>query len=85
MHLVLWQQSSLYCGYVHFLLCWLVPFYVLLLAAKLQIGSVSLSAMPINGRCGFRFRKVSPLSGYPSSPKLFRVSALLLAQGLNTT
>ena len=32
---------------------------LLLLAAKLQIGSDFLSAMPINRRCGFRFRKVS--------------------------
>ena len=39
------------------------PFLVeekLLLSAKLQNATISLSAMPINRRCGFLFRKVSP-------------------------
>ena len=56
----------------------------LLLSAKLQNDTISLSATPINRRCGFLFRKVSPLSqrvkvrrvgyrGYPrSSTNLFR-------------
>ena len=55
----------------------------LLLSAKLQNDTISLSATPINRRCGFLFRKVSPLSqrvkvhrvdcrGYPrSSTNLF--------------
>nr|DAL00863.1 MAG TPA: hypothetical protein [Caudoviricetes sp.] len=32
----------------------------LLLSAKLQNDTISLSATPINRRCGFLFRKVSP-------------------------
>ena len=56
----------------------------ILLSAKLQNDTISLSATPINRRCGFLFRKVSPLSqrvkvrrvgyrGYPrSSTNLFR-------------
>ena len=56
----------------------------LLLSAKLQNDTISLSATPINRRCGFFFRKVSPLSqrvkvrrvdycGYPRpSTNLFR-------------
>ena len=56
----------------------------LLLSAKLQNDTISLSATPINRRCGFLFRKVSPFSqrvkvrrvgyrGYPrSSTNLFR-------------
>ena len=55
----------------------------LLLSGKLQNDTFSLSATPINRRCGFLFRKVSPLSqrvkvrrvvyrGYPeSSTNLF--------------
>ena len=56
----------------------------ILLSAKLQNDTISLSATPINRRCGFLFRKVSPLSqrvkvrrvdyrGYPRpSTNLFR-------------
>ena len=56
----------------------------LLLSVKLQIGTISLSAMPINRCCVFLFWKASPLSqrvkaqrmdcrGYPrSSINLFR-------------
>ena len=59
-------------------------FVELLLSAKLQNDTISLSATPINRRCGFFFRKVSPLSqrvkvrrvdycGYPRpSTNLFR-------------
>ena len=50
----------------------------ILLSAKLQNDTISLSATPINRRCGFLFRKVSPFSqrvkvrrvgyrGYPRS------------------
>ena len=38
----------------------------LLLSAKLQNATISLSAMPINRRCGLFFGKVSPLSDYHS-------------------
>ena len=34
--------------------------YYLLLSAKLQNATISLSAMPINRRCGLLFGKVSP-------------------------
>ena len=37
-------------------------FFMLLLSAKLQIITISLSATPINRRCGFLFGKVSPTS-----------------------
>ena len=39
-----------------------VVHFKLLLSAKLQNDTISLSATPINRRCGFLFRKVSPLS-----------------------
>ena len=64
-------------------LCLLSVDIELLLSAKLQNDTFSLSATPINRRCGFLFRKVSPLSqrvkvrrvvyrGYPeSSTNLF--------------
>ncbi len=43
---------------------------ILLLSAKLQNATISLSAMPINRRCGLLFGKVSPpfrlsFIGYP--------------------
>ena len=38
----------------------------LLLSAKLQNATISLSAMPINRRCGLLFGKVSPLYDYHS-------------------
>ena len=37
-----------------------ISFSQLLLSGKLQNGTFSLSATPINRRCGFLFRKVSP-------------------------
>ena len=37
-----------------------VFFRFLLLSAKLQNATISLSAMPINRRCGLLFGKVSP-------------------------
>ena len=40
---------------------------VLLLSGKLQNDVISLSAMPINRRCGLLFEKVSPRSDYNSS------------------
>ena len=43
-------------------LCLLSVDIELLLSAKLQNDTFSLSATPINRRCGFLFRKVSPLS-----------------------
>ena len=39
----------------------------LLLSGKLQNDVISLSAMPINRRCGLLFEKVSPRSDYNSS------------------
>jgi len=39
----------------------------ILLSGKLQNDVISLSAMPINRRCGLLFEKVSPRSDYNSS------------------
>ena len=62
---------------------WIRSYEKILLSAKLKNDTISLSATPINRRCGFFFRKVSPLSqrvkvrrvsyrGYPkSSTNLF--------------
>ena len=38
----------------------MVGVWILLLSAKLKNDTISLSATPINRRCGFLFRKVSP-------------------------
>lgn len=63
---------------------WIRSYEKILLSAKLKNDTISLSATPINRRCGFLFRKVSPLSqrvkvrrvdyrGYPRpSTNLFR-------------
>ena len=84
-----WSFSGL-ATMVRITLMYYVDFYSLfnhpeiLLSAKLQNDTISLSATPINRRCGFLFRKVSPFSqrvkvrrvgyrGYPrSSTNLFR-------------
>ena len=41
---------------------WIRSYEKILLSAKLKNDTISLSATPINRRCGFLFRKVSPLS-----------------------